>query len=305
MAPDPAPLFLELAGPAAGPRFAMLHAAAPPQVKGLVVYAHPWAEEMNKSRRMAALQSRALAVAGFTVLQLDLHGCGDSAGDFSDASWAGWIDDLVHACGWLRSHHVAAGAEAAGAPLPPLWLWGLRAGCLLACDAARRVDGGCHLLFWQPVVAGKIQLQQFLRLRLASEMASGQHKGLVERLRSELVAGRSIDVAGYTLGPALSRGLDAARLAPPAAAATGRVEWLEISSQPVVELLPASAVTAAQWSTAGWRVGTRAVAGPAFWQTSEIEEAPSLIDATVAALRAAPATEPAAGARGLARPVRA
>jgi uncharacterized protein len=30
------------------------------------------------------------------------------------------------------------------------------------------------------------------------------------------------------------------------------------------------------------------VAGPAFWQTQEIEDAPALLDATVAALAAAP-----------------
>ena len=33
----------------------------------LVVYVHPFAEEMNKARRMAALQSHALADAGCAV----------------------------------------------------------------------------------------------------------------------------------------------------------------------------------------------------------------------------------------------
>ena len=45
-----------------------------PQVKA-------WAEEMNKARRMAALQARLLAENGYAVLQIDLHGCGDSSGD--------------------------------------------------------------------------------------------------------------------------------------------------------------------------------------------------------------------------------
>jgi hypothetical protein len=35
--------------------------APPRRVRGAVLYVPPWAEEMNKSRRMAALQSRALA----------------------------------------------------------------------------------------------------------------------------------------------------------------------------------------------------------------------------------------------------
>jgi len=43
---------------------------------------------MNKSRRMVALQARALAGRGFAVLQMDALGCGDSAGDMQDATWA-------------------------------------------------------------------------------------------------------------------------------------------------------------------------------------------------------------------------
>jgi hypothetical protein len=37
-----------------GQRFAIFHPAATPKPRGAVLYAHPFAEEMNKSRRMAA-----------------------------------------------------------------------------------------------------------------------------------------------------------------------------------------------------------------------------------------------------------
>ena len=80
MAAHPEPFFLRVDAGALGQRFALYHA---PRlgIRGLVVHVHPFAEEMNKSRRMAALQARALAAEGFAVLQLDLLGCGDSAGD--------------------------------------------------------------------------------------------------------------------------------------------------------------------------------------------------------------------------------
>ena len=71
MAVFPDPLFLQVKLGPLGRRFALHHRPAGPP-RGLVVYVHPFAEEMNKSRRMAALQSRALAEAGFAVLQLDL-----------------------------------------------------------------------------------------------------------------------------------------------------------------------------------------------------------------------------------------
>ena len=48
--------------------------------KGSILYLHPFAEEMHKSRCMAALQARHFAQAGYAVLQVDLTGCGDSSG---------------------------------------------------------------------------------------------------------------------------------------------------------------------------------------------------------------------------------
>ena len=106
-----------------GDRFCLLHAPAQQQQphKGGIVYVHPFAEEMNKSRRMAALQSRRLAALGYAVLQIDLFGCGDSSGDIADADLDVWLRDLDAAAEWL-----------AGQGHRPLYLWGLRLGALLA-----------------------------------------------------------------------------------------------------------------------------------------------------------------------------
>jgi exosortase A-associated hydrolase 2 len=256
--------------PAAGgeQRLCLFHApAAAP--RGRVVYLHPFAEEMNKSRRMAALACRALAAAGFAVLQIDLRGCGDSSADFGDASWADWQADVQLAMAELDRR----------APDAPLWLWGLRAGALLAAaDWGRPVN---HL-FWQPMTGGKLALQQFLRLKLAAEMAGGASKGLMEQLKTELAAGRPVEIAGYRLNPALASGLESARLTP--GGKTGRVEWLELSTREEATLSPVSEQAVQAWRDAGWTVRPRIVPGPGFWATSEIELAPALIDATVEAL---------------------
>src|SRR5579864_8605852 len=68
------------------------------------IYVPPFAEEMNLARRMAALQARALAATGSGILLLDLFGTGDSGGDFCDARWELWIDDILAAADWLRAH---------------------------------------------------------------------------------------------------------------------------------------------------------------------------------------------------------
>ena len=80
-----------------------LHYAPAGASRGAVVHVPAFAEEMNKSRRMASLQARALAAQGWHVLQLDLLGTGDSEGDFGDATWADWMDDVAEARRWLAA----------------------------------------------------------------------------------------------------------------------------------------------------------------------------------------------------------
>jgi uncharacterized protein len=244
-------------------------------LKGAVLYVHPWAEEMNKSRRMAALASRTLAADGWAVLQLDLLGCGDSSGDFADATWQAWVDDVTQAAHWLQARHPGA----------PLWLWGLRAGALLATAATPRIAGPLNLLLWQPAQQGKALLQQFLRLKAAAQLADGGGKAILEAARADLAAGRAVHVAGYSLPPALAQGLEAATLNP-LATTPGRLVWLEVSAQAEPALAPAALAAWPRWQAAGWRVEGMAVPGPAFWQTTEIEDAPTLLAATSAALNA-------------------
>ncbi len=266
MIPHPDVFFLPAAG--GEQRLCLFHAPAG-TARSRILYLHPFAEEMNKSRRMAALACRALAEAGHAVLQIDLRGCGDSSADFGDASWADWQADVRLALGWLDQR----------VPDAPLWLWGLRTGCLLAAaDWGRPVN----YLFWQPMASGKLALQQFLRLKLAAELASGAGKGLMEQMKAELAAGREVEIAGYRLGPALAAGLEAARLAP--AGTPGRVEWLELSTREDAVLTPASEQAIKSWQDAGWAVRAQIAQGPGFWATSEIELAPALIARTVEAL---------------------
>jgi uncharacterized protein len=339
---------------ATGQRFALHHPPAG-RCQGSVLFLHAFAEEMNKSRRMVAMAARALAGAGLAVLQIDLLGCGDSSGDLADASWAAWLDDTCQGAAWLHARYPG-----------PLWLWGERSGCLLAAAALPRVvaaRGGTaptvastaalgvassaalnaalnaassaaspatHLLFWQPQTQGKLVLQQFLRLKMASQMQQGQQeqpdhlpppgdngpaaatsatsaatsaatpptKGITEALLTDLAQGRFVDVAGYRLGPAVAQGLAAATLLqpPPAPVPGSRLVWLETTSRMPAALLPASTPALAKWQAAGWAVTSAAVAGPPFWQTVEIEVAPALVQATVAVVlgQALPTTTGAA-----------
>ncbi len=250
--------------PASAPRGAVLHVAA-------------FAEEMNKSRRATAQAARALAKAGHVVLQLDLTGTGDALGDFADARWEDWLDEVQWAIDWLRQRHDA-----------PLWLWGHRLGAVLAAQAAARGGVACHHLLWQPVMQGRQVVRNFLRLRAAAGWAGPGAKTVVEATRAELAAGRLVEIAGYGLHPALAAALEVAVLEPPPlhGDSAQRLVWLEVAGDEPA-LMPTSLAAVGLWATAGYVVDAKAVSGPPFWQTVEIEDAHALVDATCAALEAA------------------
>lgn len=257
---------------ARGRSFCLLHqpdGATPP--RAALLYLHPFAEEMNRSRRMAALQSRALAQAGYAVLQLDLHGCGDSDGEFGDATWVHWQNDADVALDWLKARCAA-----------PVWVWGLRAGCLLAAEVASRRQDVAGLLLWQAQISGRQALRQFLRIKLAENMLAGTGGASADDLRGQLAQGQGVEIAGYLLAPGLAAGLEAAELVLPSGSL--RIECLEIVSDVSDALPPALSARVGQWIAAGHTVRARTVRGVPFWQMAEPEEVPHLLDATVLAM---------------------
>ncbi len=267
------PLFLD--GPA-GRIFAVYHAPVG-QRRGGLVYVPPFAEEMNRSRRMATLQARSLAASGMGILLLDLFGTGDSAGDFEDARWPLGLGDVAAAATWLEAK---AGA--------PVGLWGLRLGALLAATAAATQPGRFNkLLFWQPVTDGKAMLTQFLRIRVAASMAESTGEK-TEELRARLVGGEPVEVAGYALSNDLAEALDAARMdklrLPPAIP----VHWFEVAAEPSERLLPAGQRVVEAWRHAGSPVTARTVPGDPFWTLQETTLAPELLAATTQAVETWP-----------------
>ena len=266
------PFFLPVAP---GQRFCLFHPAQG-ACRGAVLYLHPFADEMNKSRRMAALQARALARAGIAVLQIDLYGCGDSSGEFAEASWAAWTADAAAACQWLAGRSGA-----------PVTLLGLRLGATLALDVAR--EAACplkQLVLWSPVINGKQYLTQYLRLLTANAMLAdsgdkpAEAKGeSTSTLRNELLGGRMLEVAGYELSPALAAAidpLDMAAMVPPVP-----VHWFDFgpAERPLV---PPLARLEALWRAAGAALQVHRLAAVSFWNTQEIAEVPALVEATTA-----------------------
>jgi exosortase A-associated hydrolase 2 len=203
-------------------------------------------------------------------------GCGDSSGDFGDATWDGWLADVELAYQYLRQRSTA-----------PIWFWGLRAGCLIAAAAAPRLPEKVNFLFWQPMLSGQVVFQQFLRLAAAGALFDADGgKGVVARLKAALAAGKEIEVAGYRLAPLLANPLALAEAKPLIGVASNLI-WLDVSSREKPEISLSTAAQLDNWRNADHQVEHQTVSGPGFWQSTEIELAPALFDATLAALEAA------------------
>lgn len=260
------PLFLP-ARP--GQRFCLYHA---PQgaCRGGVLYLHPFGDEMNKARRMAALQARELAALGYGVLQIDLYGCGDSSGDFNDARWEAWLDDAAAGLAWLRAQLGQ-----------PVSVWGLRTGALLALECARADGAVARVALWQPVPSGAAYLTQFLRLRTANAMLAedGDKNSGTKALRETLRGGASLEVAGYEIAPALADALEA-REAIKLGVTGCPVHWFDIGSGAARAITPAVARVTAAWEQQGVDVRVHQVDAAQFWATQEITECPPLLAAT-------------------------
>ena len=159
-------------------------------VRGCVLVVPPFAEEMNKTRRMVAELSIRLAARAIVTVVPDLYGTGDSAGDFGDADWQTWQRDIGS---------VAAWAAARGSPVDRLLAIRLGAALALDCIASGNLSGTYrHTVFWQPVFDGARFVTQFLRLRAAASLNTDR-KETVAELKSRLVAGERIEVAGYLI----------------------------------------------------------------------------------------------------------
>ncbi len=237
--------------------------------KGDVLVVPPFAEEMNRCRAMVSLQARTWAEAGVGTLVLDPYGTGDSAGDFVDATWSQWHDDLRRGIAWLERH--GQGCQA---------LLGIRLGAIMAAELAREATCVRHLLLWQPVLSGKTFYTQFLRIRIAAELNLPERVKSTNELRQMGASGQAVEVSGYEVGPALGAELDGLSFDAKACAPRTAISWFEVNAEAEATLAPASQQAIDGLRDAGMTVHSCTVVGPAFWHVHERELAPALIAAT-------------------------
>jgi exosortase A-associated hydrolase 2 len=251
----------------AGDLYAVYHGSGPPTEKAVLLFP-PFAEELNKCRRMISLQARRFADRGMSALVVDLYGTGDSAGDFGEARWDIWQRDLARAVDYLaqRGHSN-------------ITFWCIRAGALLLSDWRKLSPVSPErILLWTPVINGSRVVDNFLRLKVVAEIDRSISVG---GLRDELSDGSTLQVAGYELSRSMAACLDRADLR---SALSAYVEcpilWMDVYTKPRGTLQPAAARALAELVEDGHNIEGFSVVGPQFWSTVEVTVAPELLDAT-------------------------
>ena len=223
---------------------------------------------------MVALQARQFSQAGYAVLIVDLFGSGDSEGDFGDASWEIWQQDMGVAIDWLQDKGF-----------DQFIFWGLRLGAIMALQTAallpkKTTKKVVKYIFWQPTVQGEMLLTQFLRLRMAADFISGNTKVTPTELRQELSKGNNVNIAGYSISPALARTIDKLDLKNVKPAPGSKVVWLEILSIESRSLSKLSEEIVQQWRLENIETEVVNIVGKPFWNSLEINELPALLEAT-------------------------
>lgn len=235
-----------------------------------IIYLPPFAEEMHKSRHMVAEQARQFARRGYHVMTVDLTGCGDSSGEFEEATWELWKEDAKACYDWITSTQ----------PAPPIILWGLRTGALLATQLSEQIANVHKLLLWQPIIYGDQFVSQFIRQKLAAHniLSKASKKLETKSILDELNLTGYIEVGGYKTTNKLLSSLSSAKITDTVPKC--QVFWFELGIENKDHLCFASNQAVEIWKKKRAQIETKTIKGQPFWSTQEIVNCPDLIEAT-------------------------
>ncbi len=244
------------------------------RTKKAVLLIPPFAEEMNKSRKMFTELAKRMSLQGVDVLLFDFYGTGDSEGDFSQATIALWRENVSTCYQWLKQQGDVENID----------IVALRAGSLLAIDfvsSSSQLNIN-KLILWQPVFNGKQFIGQFFRLRLAaSMMENGDKKESLQSLKQQLNDEGFIEIAGYRLSQTLVEEFEGLNFTTSDKLSVEKIEWLEVGMPPRTDLLPISQKIITAWQDKTQLVASHFIQGSTFWQTQEITLSEALLRKTL------------------------
>jgi exosortase A-associated hydrolase 2 len=168
--------------------FGVIYQPEKPKNKGYLII-HPFAEEKKSSQRTLVELSEALCKAGFHVFMFDLRGCGDSQGQFKEASVSNWLRDIHCALSFFKEK----------TQVQDISMIGVRFGAYLALLYNYHVEPR-KLLLIEPILHPVDYLRKTLRHKLIRELCTeGEIQSSRDDLLKQLEENISVDFDGYEL----------------------------------------------------------------------------------------------------------
>jgi exosortase A-associated hydrolase 2 len=247
--------------------------AARPNVRNrLVLLAHPFGAELNRSRRLTASICRRLALNDVSAATCDLFGCGDSEGEHLEARWEIWRDDLDAAAKWLGCGSI------------PVVICGLGLGGLLATElAATNSTIVQRLVLVKPTVDGKAFVRRLLilcSLDPDSQTTPGD-------FRQTMQLGGVVEIAGYQVSHELLAAIAGTNLASVGRRVAQPISWIETGVPRSGEVSRDTRAVWQTWDAQGVAYRRTLVPVPARWGDLTAEEFRELSAAIEDALLAA------------------
>lgn len=238
-----------------------------------VLVVPPFAEEMNKSRKMVTELAQRLNARGVGVVIPDFFGTGDSEGDFAQTDCETWLDDLRATEKWMREKNWSV-----------ISVLGIRMGCIIAAEYLRRRDQPvARTVFWQPMPDGARALDQFLRLRVAASLMEDK-KETVADLKAQIATGALVEVAGYGISKQLVMQIEQLKLLNCVSTNVGKLHWFEVLRSAEAAVPVPTTKSFEQLQAKEIAATLQTMVGEPFWASTEIVCLPQLLDATAIAL---------------------
>lgn len=236
----------------------------------------PFAEEMNKSRRMLANIARMSAEQGYNAFCFDLFGTGDSQGDFGDSTWEIWLNDVSTILRCLKEKNIDT-----------ITVISLRSGSLFIESILQNsLLTLTNIILWQPVISGSLFMNQFIRLKLAADMiGDSANRTSAKIIKQQFKNGDSVEIAGYMINAALFNPMEKQNLSSIKQAGCPDIHWFEVAPSLEQTFSPASMRVIDGLKDAEINIHMTPVQGAQFWTTSEIAEVSTLLNKTLDILK--------------------
>jgi exosortase A-associated hydrolase 2 len=237
-----------------------------------LVFCHAFGEERKSSALVMARLARAVAAAGFPALRFDYYGCGDSEGEFIDATVESRREDIAAASASLK--------ERAG--VGRIALLGLRLGATFATLAAESLPDCAGLVLVEPITNAQAYLGGEMRRKLLRQMLTDGRAGasraemMAELERDDAV----LDMDGFAIRGSTYRALTALGIRAGEVSFGGPVLICQVHFKE--DARPDIEAACAAYRAAGAEVQLERLVLPPFWSRIEVGLAPELEAAVTA-----------------------